>query len=83
MSSVHVAVLDVVEVLLQASVEINVLVCERPHPVLDTLPLVNVTVGVPQASVEVAVPNAASIVAADGLQPNARGLPVALMKGIV
>ena len=31
-SSVHVAVRDVVDVLVQASVAVNVLVCERRHP---------------------------------------------------
>jgi len=34
MSNVHVAVRDVLAVLPQASVAINVLVCEREHPLL-------------------------------------------------
>jgi len=33
-STVHVAVLDVVAVLAQASVAVNVLVCDRKHPLL-------------------------------------------------
>jgi hypothetical protein len=33
-SAVHVAVLDVVDVLPQKSVAVNVLVCERKHPLL-------------------------------------------------
>ena len=33
-SSFQLTVRDVVDVLLQASIAVNVLVCERPHPVL-------------------------------------------------
>ena len=42
---------------------------------------VEVTVGVPQASVAEAVPNAPLIVAVDGLQPSASALPVAEIEG--
>ena len=34
LSSVHVTVLDAVDVLLQTSLAVNILVCERPQPVL-------------------------------------------------
>jgi hypothetical protein len=55
----------------------------RPQPELDILPLENVTVGIPQASVAVAVPNAPSIVAVDGLQPSARAFPLVVIAGPV
>src|SRR5678816_3692816 len=83
LSSVHVAVREAVEVLPQASRAVNVLVCERSQPVLVILLLVNVTVGVPQASVAVAVPNAPSITEELGLQPRARGLPLVVITGAV
>src|SRR5258705_355030 len=82
-SSVQVAVLDVVAVLPQISVAVNVLVCERIHPLLLIVPLLTVTVGVPQASVAVADPSAASIAAAVGLHPSGASLPVAVMVGAV
>ena len=47
------------------------------------LPSPEVTVGVPHASVAVAEPRAASIAADEGLQPNASGLPVAVIVGAV
>jgi hypothetical protein len=80
-SKVHVAVLDVVDVLPQPSIAVHVLVCVLLHPLLTTPPSVDVTVGVPQASVAVAVPRAPSIVAVDGLHPNASALPVAVSVG--
>jgi len=43
----------------------------------------DVTVGVPQSSVAVALPNAASIVDDDGLQPRAKLFPVVLSVGTV
>ena len=46
-----------------------------------TGPSVNVTVGVPQASVAEAVPNAAVISEADGLQPRVVGLPEVVIVG--
>jgi hypothetical protein len=74
-SSVHVAVLEHVDVLPQASLAVNVLVCEREHPLLDTLPSLDDTVGVPQASVAVAVPRAPFISPAEGLQPSVVVVP--------
>jgi len=74
---------DVVAVLPQASVAVNVLVCERKHPLLTTPPVDEVTVGVPQPSVAEAEPSAPLIVALDGLQASANGLPVAVIDGAV
>src|SRR6266487_2492117 len=82
-SNVHVAVREVEDVLPQASVAIHVLVCERPQPLLCTAPSVEVTVGVPHASVADAVPNAPFIAAVDGLHPRASALPVAVSVGAV
>jgi hypothetical protein len=50
-----------VDVLPQKSLAVHVLVCVRAQPSLVTLPSLEVTVGMPQASVAVAVPSAASI----------------------
>jgi len=84
-SNVHVAVRDVVAVLPQASVAVNVLVCDRKHPLLWTLAVLEVTVGVPHASVAPAEPSAASIAAEVGLQPSCplAGVPVATIVGAV
>jgi hypothetical protein len=84
-STVHVAVLDVTAVFPQASVAVNVLVCEREHPLLEIEPSEEVTVAVPQASVAVALPRAALIAAPDGLQPSVPfvGVPVAVIVGAV
>jgi hypothetical protein len=68
-SIVQVAVRETVAVLLQASDAVNVLVWLLLHPVDPTTPSVTVMTGVPQASVAVPVPNAASIAVAVGLQP--------------
>ncbi len=73
MSCVQVTVDEDVAVLPQASVAVNVLVCDRTHVPL-TGPSDDVTVGVPQASVAVAVPSAALIAAVDGLQPAGSGV---------
>jgi len=69
----------------QASVAVNVLVCDREHPLLVTAPSDDVTVGVLQASVAVAEPSAALIAADVGLQPRLpfAGIPVAVMVGAV
>ena len=48
-----------------------------------TAPSKELTVGVPQLSVAVALPRAASICAAVGLHPKARVVPVAVMAGSV
>jgi len=47
------------------------------------LPSPDATVGVPQASVAVALPSAPFIVAVDGLQPRANVLPFAVIVGPV
>ena len=73
-SEVHVTVLVSVAVLPQASVAINVLVCDLEQPVDVIGPSLELTVGVPQASVAVAEPSAALIAAAEGLQPGGSGV---------
>ena len=80
-SSVQVAVLDAVAVLPQASVAVQVLVWLLAHPLLTTAASVEVSVGVPQASVAVAVPSAALISEAVGLHDKARAAPVAVIVG--
>jgi hypothetical protein len=67
-STVQVIVFDVAAELPHASVAVNVLVCVRVHPVPAIEPSTAVTVGVPQLSVAVALPNAALISAVLGLQ---------------
>ena len=73
MSTVHVTVLKVVDVLPQASLAVKVLVFERPQSVLCTYPSLCVTVGIPHASVALAVPNAALISDAAGLHDTSGG----------
>jgi len=51
------------------------------HPLLVTVPVLVVTVGVPQASLAVALPNAASIAAPDGLQPALAAAPDVIIVG--
>jgi hypothetical protein len=77
----QVTVLVVVALLPQASIAVNVLVCEELHEVVDTAPSLNVIVGVPQPSVAVAVPSAAMISEAEGLQPSDVAVPVAVITG--
>ena len=60
-SMVQFTVLERVEVLPQPSVAVHVLVSDAEHPLVITDPSLNVTVGVPHASLAVAVPSAASI----------------------
>ena len=60
-----------VAVLPQASLAVNVLVCDALHEVVVIDPSVDVIVVVPQASVAIAVPSAALISEAEGLQPRA------------
>src|SRR5205085_7124896 len=79
-SNVQLTVLDAVELLPQASVAVHVLVSVLSHPDDDTVLSVDVNVGVPQLSVAVADPSAASIVAAVGLQPRVVVVPVAVIK---
>ena len=70
-SEVQVTVLVMVAVLPQASLAVNVLVCEALHEVVVIDPSVDVIVVVLQPSVAVAVPRAALISEAEGLQPSA------------
>jgi hypothetical protein len=81
LSAVHVTVLDAVAVLPQASLAVNVLVCERPQPLLETLPSLDVTVVGPQASVAEAEPSARLISLADGLHPSDVPVPLAVIVG--
>ena len=53
----------------QASIAVNVLVCERLHPLLTIGPSVVVNVGVPQASKALATPSIVGIAVGAGLQP--------------
>src|SRR4030095_11414232 len=80
-SAVHVAVRDAVEVFPQASIALNVLVCEREQPSLVTLPSLEVTVGLPHASVAEAVPNAPFISPAEGLHPSVNEAPPVVRVG--
>ena len=82
-SSVHVTVLDAVAVLPQASLAVNVLVCERSQPLGTTEPSAEETVGVLTASIAVAVPSALLISDALGLHPNVKAVPPAVMVGAV
>jgi hypothetical protein len=70
LSNVHVTVLEMVVVLLQPSLAVKVLVCERLHPVVWTRPSLCDIVGVPHPSVAVAEPSAAVIEDEVGLHPN-------------
>jgi hypothetical protein len=63
-----------------ASVTLNVLVCETRHtPVI--LPSVEIGVPTVQLSVAVAVPSVESMAAAEGLHPNTKVVPVAVITG--
>ena len=59
-----------VAVLPQASIAINVLICEALQEVVVTAPSVNVIVAVLQPSEALAEPSAAVISEAEGLQPS-------------
>jgi hypothetical protein len=83
LSEVHVIVLDEVAVLPQASLAVHVLVCEREQLLLVTLPSLEVSVGVPHASVAVAVPSAALISPAEGLHPSVVVEPPVVIVGAV
>jgi hypothetical protein len=79
-SLVQVTVLTAVAVLPQASTAENVLVCVCVQDPV-TGPSINVRVGIPQASVAVAVPSAAVISEAEGLHPNVKVVPVVVIVG--
>ena len=79
---VHVTVVEAVAVLPQASTAENVLVCEAEHDVVVIVPSEEVIfVTVPQPSEAVAVPSAAEISEADGLQPSVVTAPVIVITG--
>lgn len=82
-SSVHIAVLDAVDVLPHASVATHVLVCDREHPVLTTAASLCNNVVDPQASVAVAVPSALLIDEAAGLHPRLVEVPPVVIVGAV
>ena len=85
-STVQVAVRETaVAALVHASVAFQVRVCERVQPVDVTALSEAVGVTLPQSSVAVAVPRAASICAAVGLQPNtpSDGVPDAVITGAI
>src|SRR6187551_891422 len=82
-SLVQLTVLEVVAVLPQPSTAVNILVCEEEQEDVTIAASVNDTVGVLQPSVAVAVPSAASIAEASGLQPKIFVVPVAVMTGDV
>ena len=74
-------VLEVVAVLPQASLAVNVLVCDAEQEVVTTGPSETITAGALQAAVAVAEPRAALISAADGLQPSVATAPVIIIVG--
>ena len=78
---VHVTVVEAVAVLPQASMAVNVLVLEALHDVVAIAPSVDVIVGVLQPSEAVAVPRAALISEAEGLQPRVVTAPVIVITG--
>ena len=78
---VQVTVVEAVAVLPQASIAVNVLVCEAEHDVVDIAPSLAVTDAVLQPSDAVAVPRAAAISEADGLQPSVVTAPVIVITG--
>ena len=78
---VHVTVVEAVAVLPQASTAINVLVSDAEQEVVVIVPSVAETDAVLQPSVAVAVPSAAAISEADGLQPRVVTAPVMVITG--
>ena len=81
LSKVQVTVLETVLVLLHPSLAVNVLVCVLEHPLLCKAPSIEVIVVEPQASVADAVPSAALISEARGLQPSVATAPVIVITG--
>ena len=65
----------------QPSEAVNVLICDREQPLVDIAPSVNATIGVPHAADAVAVPKAALISEAVGLQPSVGIAPVIVIVG--
>lgn len=83
LSCVQVTVDDAVAVLPHASIAVNVLICDRVHPVDWTAPSLDVTIGAPHASVAVALPNAAAIAALEGLQLSTPGAVTVIVGGVM
>ena len=82
-SDVHVTVLAAVTLLPQPSEAVNVLVCEREQLFVCTVPSVNAMIGVLQAEVAVALPSAALISEAVGLQPRVtEGFVIIIVGGL-
>ena len=82
-SSIQFTVLEVVALLPQPSIAVNVLVCVLKHPSEVTAPSLDVNVGAPHASEAVAVPSAALMSEAVGLQPKLVAVPFAVIVGVV
>jgi hypothetical protein len=82
-STTQVMVRDVPDIFPQASVAVKVLVCVRLHPMEMIFPSLNDITGIPQLSVAEAVPSAALIWAAVGLQPAFNVVPEAVISGAV
>jgi hypothetical protein len=82
-STIQVMVREVVEIFPQASVAVKVLVCVRLHPLGMIFPSLNDITGIPQLSVAEAVPSAALIWAAVGLQPAFNVVPESVISGAV
>ena len=80
-SSTHVINLVALEKLLQSSVAVHDLVCDRVHPEICIGLVATVSSTFPQLLVTVANPSAVSISAAVGLQPGS-GPIVRLIKGL-
>jgi hypothetical protein len=80
-SAVHVTVEEAVAELPQPSEAVNVLICDLEQPLVDIAPSVNATIGVPHAAEAVAVPRAALISEAVGLQPRVGVAPVIVIVG--
>ena len=81
LSAVHVTVLEAVAVLPQTSIAVHVLVCDREQEVVTIEPSLDVNVEPPQSSVAVAVPSAALISLATGLQPKVDVVPDVVIVG--
>ena len=80
-STFHVTALEIVLILSHPSFAVNVLICVREHAKLETVPSLNVIVGMLQASVAVASPSAASISLDAGLQPILTSVYVPVKEG--
>src|SRR4029079_17905670 len=82
LSDFHVTVRDAAAVLPQASTAVHVLVCVRVQPSLPIVPSLGADrVAVPQASLAEAVPKAAPISSAVGLQPRVFVVPPVVITG--